>query len=510
MRNMKGIMHPNLVIIATVTLTLAGCAVGPNYRQPDAPNAKDYTAAPLPTETASAPGQGGAAQRLVSGKEIPSQWWTLFHSESLDRLIRDALEYNPTLASAQATLRQTQENANAFAGSTLYPRVDANASASRQKISGVALGQPNFQISPFTLYNASVSVSYALDFFGSTKRELEALRSQVDYQGFQLEGAYLTITGNIVTTAIKEGGLRAQIQATQEIISAQDAQFKLIERQFELGAATRSDVLAQQTQLAQTQATLPPLERQLAQTRNQLAVLNGRYPSESGALPEFDLEGLHLPEELPVSLPSLLVRQRPDVRASEAVLHAASAEIGVATANLYPKITLTAGLGSVATTPNSLFKSGTGVWNFGAGLTQPLFQGGALKSKRRAAVAAYEGAEAQYRLTVLQAFQNVADVLQALEADARTLKAQATAEAAARDTLDLTEKQYRLGAVSYLSLLNAERSYQQARIALIQAQAARYADTAALFQALGGGWWNRTTDTDTVQKTSTIEPQNNR
>ncbi len=302
-------MHPNLIITAIVTVILAGCAVGPNFRQPDAPNTKEYTAAPLPTETAAAHGPGGAAQRLIAGKDIPSQWWTLFHSESLDRLIRDALEQNPTLASAQATLRQTQENMNAFAGSALYPHVDAKALASRQKISGAALGQPNFRINPFTLYNASVDVSYALDIFGSTKRELEALQSQVDYQGFRLEGANLTITGNIVTTVIKEASLRSQIQATQEIISAQEAQFKLIERQFQLGAATRTDLLTQQTQLAQTQATLPPLEKQLQQTRHQLAVLAGRFPSESGSLPEFDLGGLHFPEELPVSLPSLLVRQ---------------------------------------------------------------------------------------------------------------------------------------------------------------------------------------------------------
>ncbi len=491
-------MYPNLIIIAIVSVIIAGCAVGPNYRQPDAPSTKEYTAAPLPTETASAPGPGGEAQRLSASKEIPSQWWTLFQSEPLERLIRDALEHNPSLASAQATLRQAQENANAFAGSTLYPRVDANASAARKKITGIQIGQPNMNIGPFTLYNASVSVSYALDMFGGAKRELEALQSRVDYQGFQLEGAYLTIASNIVTTAIREAALRGQIQATQEIISAQEAQLKLIERQFELGAATRSDLLAQQTQLAQTQATQPPIEKQLQQTRHQLAVLTGRYPSESGSLPKFDLEGIHLPEELPVSLPSLLVRQRPDIRASEALLHAASAEIGVATADLYPKITLTAGAGVDAT-------SGTSkrTWNFGAGLMQPLFHGGELKAKRRAAVAAYEGAEAQYRQVVLQAFQNVADVLQALEADARTLQAQAKAEGAARDTLDLTEKQYRLGAVSYLSLLNAQRSYQEARIALIQAQAARYADTAALFQALGGGWWNRTTEADAVQKTST-------
>lgn len=487
----KAKMRVDLLILTATAATLIGCAVGPNYRPPDAPSVKEYTATTLPTETSASPGPGGETQRFVSAKDISSQWWTLFQSESLNRLITEALEHNPTLDSAKATLRQTQETMNAYAGSAIYPRVDANSTAARQKISGIALGQPNFHISPFTLYNASVNVSYALDLFGGTRRELEALQSRIDYSGFQLEAAYLTLASNIVTTAVREAGLRAQIQATREIVSIQEAELKLVRAQYELGAAARSDVLAQETQVALTQATLPPLEKQLAQTRNQLTVLIGRFPNESGSLPEFGLESIHLPQELPVSLPSLLVRQRPDIRSSEALLHVASAEIGVATANLYPKITLSAGLGSTTGSLGSLFGSGTGVWNFGAGLTQPLFHGGELKAKRRAAVAAYEGAAAQYRQTVLQAFQNVADVLDALETDARELKAQATAEATARDSLNLTEKQYRLGAGTYLTLLNAERSYQQARISLIQAQAARFADTAALFQALGGGWWNR-------------------
>jgi NodT family efflux transporter outer membrane factor (OMF) lipoprotein len=250
-------------------------------------------------------------------------------------------------------------------------------------------------------------------------------------------------------------------------------------------------VLAQRVQLAQTRATLPPLEKELALTRHQLAVLTGRFPSEAADLPEFSLDGLELPQQLPVSLPSSLVRQRPDIRASEELLHAASAQVGVATANLYPQLTLSASFGSETGKPSTLFSPGTAVWNIGGGLLQPLFHGGELSAKRRAAIAAYDQAAAQYRTSVLQAFQNVADVLRALDADARTLHAQADAEAAARDTLDLTQKQFQLGAVSYLSLLNAERQYQQTRISLVQARAARFADTAALFQALGGGWWNR-------------------
>jgi len=487
-------------VAGLVGLALAACAVGPDFHRPEAPKTNTYTAKALPEKTAAAPVAGGDAQRFVFGKDIPAQWWAVFHSDALDQLIRQALEDSPTLAAAQAALREAHENVRAEVGAAFFPAVDANASAERQKFSGAAFGQPGAKGSLFNLYNASVKVSYALDIFGGARRELETLQSQVDYQRFQLEGAYLTLTSNIVTTAVKEASLRAQILATQDILKVQGKQLDVVERQFQLGAVSRSDVLAQQTQLAQTRATLPPIEKDLAQTRHQLAVLVGRLPGEGAALPEFELDGLQLPQELPVSLPSSLVHQRPDIQASEALLHAASAQVGVATANLYPQITLTGNYGSETTRVGDLFQNGTSVWSLAAGLLQPVFHGGELIAKRSAAVAAYDQAAAQYRETVLQAFQNVADVLRALDADANTLKAQAEAEAAARATLDLTQKQFELGAVSYLSLLNAERQYQQTKISLVQAQAARFADTAALFQALGGGWWNRP-QADTAETT---------
>ena len=491
-------MRCDLVLkVATFTtmlvLVLAGCAVGPDFKAPKAPDTNVYTAEALPGKTAAAPGLAGAAQRFAPGQDIPGEWWTLFHSETLDGLIRQALADSPTLAAAKARLREAQENRRAGLGA-LFPTVDATASASRQKLSGASFGQPDTDISTFNLFNASVNVSYALDIFGGTRRALEALQSQIDYQQYQLEGAYLTLTSNIVTTAVQEASLRAQIIATQNILALQEKQLGVVESQFRLGGASRSDILAQQTQLAQTRATLPPLEKALAQTRHLLAVLTGRLPNEAAALPEFSLEEIELPEELPVSLPSSLVRQRPDIVASEALFHAACAQVGVATAYLYPQITLTGSYGFVATNVGDLFNSNSAVWSLGAGLLQPIFHGGTLTARRRAAIAAYEEAGAQYRSTVLQAFQNVADVLRALETDARTLKAQADAEAAASDTLDLTQKEFHLGAVSYLSLLNAQRQYQQSQIGLIQAQAARFADTAALFQALGGGWWNRSPD----------------
>jgi NodT family efflux transporter outer membrane factor (OMF) lipoprotein len=473
-------LHAALVAAALSCAALAGCAVGPDYRRPAAPEVASYTTEALPSGTAEAKGIGGPMQRFVPGGEIPARWWELFRSQALDRWIREGLSNSPTLGAAEATLRRAQEIRRARAGE-LLPSVDGSVNASRQKPSGASFGQPNFPINPFSLYNASVDVSYTLDLFGRTRRGLEALQAQVDFQGFQLEGARLTLTSNIVTAAILEASLRGQLQATRDILATREALLALIERQFELGGITRTDVLAQRASLAQTRATLPPLEKRLAQTRHLLAALAGRFPGGTADLPEFDLKDFQLPEELPVSLPSRLARQRPDIRSAEEVLHAA----------LYPQVTLSGQYGTSATRIGDLFAPGSAVWGFGAGLLQPIFRGGALEAARRAEVAGYDQAAAQYRNTVLQAFREVADVLRALEYDAMTLKAQSDAEEAARDTLDIATKQVRYGATSYLSLLDAQRQYHLARILLIQAQALRFADTAALFQALGGGWWNR-------------------
>lgn len=469
---------------------LMGCAVGPNFKPPEAPDTQAYTSTALPSETATASVAGGTVQRFKMGEKIPDQWWKLFHSEALDRLIRRAFVDNPTTVAAQAALRQAQEILRAQYGVTWFPGVDANLSAGRQHSAGASFGQASGGGSTFELYNASVNVSYLLDIFGGARRELESLQAQVDYEHFQLLGTYLTLTANIVTSAVQEASLRAQLQATREILADQQRAYELVQRQFQLGGISHADVLAQQTQLAQTRATLPPLEKALSQTRHFLAVLVGKLPNDAGTLPEFDIHNITLPKELPVSLPSSLVRRRPDIQAAEALLHAASAQVGVATANLYPRITLTGSYGSETNKIGDLFNSDTVVWNFGGGLLQPLFHGGELKAKRRAAVAAYDQALALYRQTVLQAFLNVSDALRALESDARTLKAQFEAETAAKDTLELTKKQFQFGAVSYLSLLDAQRQYQQVRISLIQAQAARFSDTAALFQAVGTGEWH--------------------
>lgn len=476
--------------LGLATALIAGCSVGPNFAPPAPPaaaaSASAYTPTPVPAQSASAPGLAGASQHLSMGQDIPALWWTLFRSPALDQLIQSALVQSPNLAAAQAALRNAQETLGAQTGALQYPNVSAQLAGERER--NTSLTGPG--LATYNLYNASVNVSYSLDLFGANRRTLEGLAATVDYQNFQVEATYLTLVSNVVTTAIREASYRAQLQATLEVLALQEKQQSVVDAQFNAGAIAKSAVLQQRTQLAQTRATLPPLEKALAQTRHQLSVLVGKLPSELG-VPEFELASIQLPEDLPVTLPSELVRQRPDIRASEALLHQASAQVGVATANQYPQINLTASVGSVALRAGDLFSSGTGIWSLAGAVTEPIFNGGALAGRKRAAEAAYDQASANYRATVLGAFQNVADALRAIDADATALRAQAEAEALARDTLDLSTRQYQFGAISYLALLDVQRSYQQTHIALVQAQAARLADTAALFQALGGGWWNR-------------------
>lgn len=480
-----------IVFLTSLSSVLTGCLVGPNFHSVPAPNVNSYTESPDPKKTVSIGGiKAGKAQYFAAGKDIPAEWWWLFHSTELNDLIRTGLINSPNLAAAVAAIQQAQENANAQVGTSLFPAVNLQINAERQRLTVQEFGFSNAQGTTFNLYTPQVTVSYTLDIFGGARRQIEALCAQVDYQKYQLEAAYLTLTSNIVIRAVNIASYRAQIQATHDLITIQERLLQIVSQQFQIGGASRADILSQQSQLAQTRATLPPLMQNLSASEHALSVLVGAFPSENH-LPLFDLNKLTLPTELPVSLPSLLVRQRPDIRASEALLHAASAQIGVATANLLPQITISGAYGWTATTLGDLFSPTSKIWNITGELLQPIFNGGALHAKRRAAIAAFKQAAAQYHQTVLQAFQNVADTLRALENDAQTLKAQEQAEIAARESLDLTEKQFRIGGVNYLSLLNAERQYQQAHISRIQAQAARYQDTAALFQALGGGWWNR-------------------
>ena len=468
----------------------AGCAVGPDFKTPDAPKVSGYTQQLLPDKTVSAPVQGGEPQRWVRDMDISGQWWTLFQSKPLNDLIEHALKANPDVDGAQAALRVAWENVYAQRGA-LLPSVDAEYNASRQRVAGTLSSPLSNGTNIFNLHTLQVNVAYTLDVFGGTRRQVESLAAQADSQRFQVEATYLTLTSNVVASAVQEAGLRGQIAATKHIIDIQTHSLDLLRRQFALGQVAKADVVAQEATLAQTRATLPPLEKQLAQQRDLLARLVGSFPSETPSQ-EFELASLHLPEDLPVSLPSRLVEQRPDVRSAEGQLHAASADIGAAIANRLPNITLSANAGESAASIASLFTPGTGFWTLAGGVAQPVFHGGTLLHKQRAAEAAYDQALAQYRGTVLTAFQNVADSLHAVQSDADALAAAVAAEQAASTSLEIARRQLELGDISYLSLLNAEQTYQQASINLVQALANRYADTAALFAALGGGWWNRT------------------
>ena len=481
------LIHKHKAVTGILAIILTGCTVGPDFQAPPSPIIDRYTESPLPTETAATPVRDGEAQRIDFTKQLSSQWWTMFGSPELNALIEQSLTQNPSLTAAEAAVDEASENLRAATGSLLTPQVDADLSSTKEKISAASYGGPP---RTFSLLNASVSVTYTLDIFGASRRQIEALSAQVDYEKFQYEAAYLTLTANLATTAIQEASLRAQIAATNDVIAAEEQQLDLVQKQFELGAVSKASVLTQQSELAKTRATLPALTKQLSINRHALAALTGRLPGEGG-LPSFQLDSLHLPDTLPVSLPSSIARQRPDVRASEALFHQAAAEVGVATANLYPQITLNSGYGVQSSSTGDLFTSQNTIWSLGAGLLQPVFHGGELAAKRRAAVASYNQAAAHYRQTILQAFQNVADVLRALDTDAEAVRAQAQAVAAAEATLELTRTQFQLGAVSYTSLLIAQQDYQLGLIGLVAARAQRYADTAALFQALGGGWWNR-------------------
>ena len=480
MRRLRSI----LAMTASAAL-LVGCEVGPDFERPAAPQSAVYTAEPLPASTTPADTHGGEVQRLIGGRDLPADWWALYRSAALNALIAEAIRANPNIAAAQAALRQAHELELAGIGA-LLPSVTAGASATRGKFSNTAFGGRGGSI--FSVNSATLTVDYAPDIFGGTRRNIESLEAQTEFQRFELEAAYLSLTANVVTTAIEEASLRGQIAATEQIIDIESQELDRLQRDFAAGAVNNTAVLQQAATLSQTRATLPPLEKALAQTRNALAVLLGRLPSDMPAA-QFELADLDLPRELPLSLPSHLVEQRPDIRASEAQLHSASAEIGVAIANMLPQLNLSAALGTTGT--GALFQPGTGIWSVAGALTQPLFEGGALLHRKRATEAAFDEAAAQYRQTVLTAFQSVADTLRALQSDADALSAQLAAEHAAADSLAVARRQFQLGSGTYLTLLNAEQTYQQAHIALVQAQAARFSDTAALFQALGGGWWNR-------------------
>ena len=478
-----------------------GCTLGPDFLRPESPKAEtylpdaqgDFVAAGIP---------GGTAQSVVRGLDIPSRWWGVFQSPQLNRLIEQALVANPDIQVAAASLKAARENARAQRAG-LFPTLQAGLGASQNQVPGSLSSPTADQSSNFSLFTAGLTVTYALDLWGGTRRQIESLDALAEAQCFQLEGAYLSLAANVVAAAIQEASLRAQVDAAQRIIAAQRETLGILQRQTGLGAIPGGDVATQQAALAQVEATLPPLQKALALQRNLLATLTGRFPSDAPN-ERFELDELTLPHELPLSLPAKLVEQRPDVRAAEANLHSATALVGVARANQFPQLTLNAGINTQALSSGMLFGHGLTGSVVGVSLLQTILDGGALAAKKRAAQAGLEQADAQYRSTVLTAFRGVADALRALEYDALALKATVDAERAAATSLAIARRRLDLGDTTYVTVLNAELLFRQATLARVQAQASRLTDTAALFQALGGGWWNRETAETEADKTKRL------
>jgi NodT family efflux transporter outer membrane factor (OMF) lipoprotein len=508
-----------IALLVGSAVLAASCAVGPRYHRPEAPPNAGYAPAPPLETSASAPVHGGEAQRLVNGRDIPFEWWELFKSPALNALVERAFKANPTITAAQVALVQAQELVYAQRG-FFFPTFDANYNFQRTKIAGNFtvddspgtqgngdnLNPPLLDLKHFphtaplyyNYHTAQLTVGFVPDVFGANWRQVETLAAQTDAQRFALEATYITLASNVVAAAIQEASLRAQLEATRQIIAADEKSLAVLRNQLRLGFAMRVDVAAQETALAQAKATLPPLQMQFEQTRDLIRALAGNLPNQE--VPEtFELDALQLPPELPVSLPAKIIEQRPDVRAAEAQLHAANAQVGVAVAAMLPQLSITGAYGGNADQFAWMFRTGGPFWNLVGGVTQPLFQGGTLLHRKRAADDALRQAAAQYQSSVITAYQNVADTLHASLSDADALAANVRAESAARLIYDLTRRQMETGYVSYLTLLSAETAYQLAVLARVQAQATRCGDVVALFQSLGGGWWNRPSGTSVVR-----------
>jgi len=490
-----------IILLLVMTVATSGCAVGPDFKRPPPPAAQSYVPTPLPSETAAAPGIGGGAQRFAQGQDVQAQWWTVFGSPALNELVAAALQANPDLQAAEAALRAARSTVAAQRGA-YWPSVDAGVNTTREKVAD-PVGGPlaDGDVKLYTLHTAQLSIGYVPDVFGANRRQVEALSAEADVQRFQREAVYMTLVSNVLNAAIEEASLRGQIAATRDLIDLSARLLDVTRRQYNAGQVGGVDVAAQEAALASVQVTLPPLEKQLAEQRNLLATLTGRFPGE-GVPQRFDLASLSLPQELPLSLPSRLVEQRPDIRAAEAQLHVASALVGVATAARLPNLTLTASLGRSSLDFSQLLSNGGAFWTVGADLLQPIFRGGMLRHQQRAAEAAFDQAAAQYRSTVLTAFQNTADTLQAIVSDAETLRAASAAEAASQRSLAMAQRQRELGVAGQVELIVAQQNYQEAAMTLVQAQASRFTNTVALFQALGGGWWNSNSEADGARNTS--------
>jgi len=471
---------------------LGGCSVGPNFHRPAAPAAPTYLPAgesnPVSAAAASAqrraPAAGIYAQQILLGAPAVPQWWTLFDSPQLDDLIRRAIADNYDLAAAKATLAEARELVAAQTGQ-LYPQVGLLAGAGRQQYGKQFLGSLVPSVAPFTYESFGASVSYTLDYDGGVARSIEQRKALEQYQRSELQAARLTLTGDVASEAVIIAATREQIRAAAELLSEDRDNLRLVRTAFANGSVSKLDVLTAQSQLAGDQTLLPPLYQQLAMARHALAVLLGRPPAD-WSQPDLELTDIRLPPDLPVSVPSQLVRRRPDILAAEAQLHAATAAVGVATANLYPQIALSATLGQQALTPGKLFDASSTAWSLIAGLTQPLFEGGTLRAERRAALDALQASAARYQQVVLDSFGQVADLLDALDHDAQLVAAQANARDTSQASLELARQSYQAGNSGLLQVLDAQRERQRAQLGLLQAQSRQYLDTIQLLLAVGG------------------------
>jgi NodT family efflux transporter outer membrane factor (OMF) lipoprotein len=477
------------VSAGVIALTISGCAVGPNFVAAPAPETDGYVRGKLASPD---PGPGGskvAGQHFVTGADVSARWWAAFKSQPLNELVRRSVDRNPNLQAAEAAIKVAQYNALAQRG-LYFPQISGNSNGADYLIANPGQVPPIPTMGPqsqYTLVTNQLTVSFTPDIWGANFRAVENLDAVTEQQLFQLDAAYLALTSNVVTAAIQEASLRGQIAATRRIIGIERSLLDILKRQLSFGQAAQADVLAQDAALAQAEELLPPLEKQLAQQRDLLTALAGQLSSDEIAQ-RFDLAHLRLPANLPVSLPSRLVAQRPDVRAAEANMHAASALVGVAIAARLPNIVLSANGGSTAYNIAQSFAPGTGFYTVAAGATMPIFDGLTLYNKQKAAEAGLEQAEAQYRATVITAFQNVADALRALQADARAISAAVRAEETSKASLEIVQKQLNAGQVNQLAVLNAQQTYLTAAVTRVQTEANRLSDTAALFMALGGGW----------------------
>ena len=470
-------------LAACLSVLLSGCAVGPDFVRPAAPSVATYTSTEVPKTLA--PGFGEAEQRFGISEEIAAEWWELFQSPQLSEAVRAAIAGNQTLVAAAATLAQAQD-ALAVARAAFYPQINASVNVQRQQTS--ASRSQVQKTSAFNVFSLGPTVTYSPDVFGGTRRMVEEEAATAENQRYQLAATYLTLTGNAVSQAINIAGTRLQIAAEEDLIADDEKNLSLVRTKFDVGKAAQTDILTAETQLANDRALLPPLRQQLSMARHALSILLGKFPAEWSP-PDFDLAQMTLPVELPVSVPSDLVRQRPDILAAEAQLHAASAAIGVATAQMYPSINLSASVGQQALTSGALFEGSSTFWTLASGLSAPIFEGGALTAQRQAAIDAYKGTLATYRQTVLQAFGQVADTLRALTYDAELVGDERHALDVADAALALQRLSYGEGKTDLLQLLDSERLDQQARLGYARAQAQRFQDTAQLFVAMGGRWW---------------------